>query len=978
MLDRQVLQIGPSPERGSEVAPFSAHASAQNLVVLGDPGSGKSSLFKASSARDDGRYYTVRDFLNTPSNEVPTGQILWIDALDETRSGRSDQSTVDQLTRKLALIRPKAIRLSCRVADWLDQTDLAALQPYFAKSGAATVVRLLALTKSEQMSVLASSCYDDAERFVEEAIRRQLGPLLENPHTLLLLAKVVRRGNWPLSQTELFDRAVLLLLDEQNALHAEKDLGPGRFTAKGLLHAAGALCALRLLSDCQGFSLAARSDEDNIACYKEIELSPREELYAALSRRAFVSVGQGTVDYTHRTIAEFLAARYLVRQLSSGFPLRRLFVLLGIQERPPTALRGLFAWLATLSTDPAPLMDYDPVGVLLYGDVSNWSSASRLRLVHVLARHSKQDPWFLSSRHLPDNARALADPALTEEYQRLLTSSESTFSLRLFVILLQKSGRILPGFVEIFKGLVEDSKAYYALRLTALEALHEGDGASQYALLAAYAYLGRSEDDLRLRSASLRAYLGDGLSATDFIQFWSDLEASEEQLPAGITIGLLDHVDPSLAKVILKQLQSGASSSLPVRGGRRGTREASRLYEKLLAIALPETTDSQQAYEWFKFYLRRAARPDQDGALDKAFKSSPDLGRQLLRAALARADFCAVHETSWVRFIHAMRSRLSLDEIIYEMLQAVGVASGERRYLIYRAVLDESLGLGDKEAYKSAEFSALAQEDSVLGAVRDAWLAQRNQMPGFISQSAQENAQQIEAWRVRTQARFEHHAAAIRSASDLDLLEEASEIYFWQERPQSPVVPSAPQSRLRWALGEQGLASVLEGFDSLIKKRFPPELSELLEAYYERRSTPWSALLAALDVYREQCGDISELPDPLLASALLIEAIFPVYLNKRSSVDRWCHRWVDELTEAKPNLAVDTYLAFLVNELGQCNQHPRILMEIGHPALIGEYRGEALSRFFGELPAAQFWCSQAGLALGTGRWRVVQVTGPCR
>ncbi|WP_372358816.1 hypothetical protein [Xanthomonas sp. NCPPB 4037] len=196
------------------------------------------------------------------------------------------------------------------------------------------------------------------------------------------------------------------------------------------------------------------------------------------------------MDYTHRTIAEFLAARYLVRQLSSGFSLGRLLALLGIEERPPTALRGLFAWLVTLVADPTPLMDYDPVGVLLYGDVSNWSSANRLRLVHALASHSKQDPWFLSRRHLPDTAKALADSALTGQYQHLLTSSESSLSLRLFVLSLQKGGRILPGFTAILKALVRDVKAHYALRVLAMEVLHEGDDASRHALLAAYSHLG--------------------------------------------------------------------------------------------------------------------------------------------------------------------------------------------------------------------------------------------------------------------------------------------------------------------------------------------------------------------------------------------------------------------------------------------------------------------------------------------------------
>ncbi|WP_372358815.1 hypothetical protein [Xanthomonas sp. NCPPB 4037] len=219
--------------------------------------------------------------------------------------------------------------------------------------------------------------------------------------------------------------------------------------------------------------------------------------------------------------------------------------------------------------------------------------------------------------------------------------------------------------------------------------------------------LGSSEDDLRLRSACLHAHLGDGLDAKDFIAFWDDLESYEEQLPIGITIGLLDHVDSSVAKAILEQIQGRAIPNSSVFASRRGPREASRLYEQLVAVTLPVTTDPQQAYDWFKSYMRRAQSHGQAGALDKAFKAFPDLGRKLLCAALTYADFSSTSDTSWVRFIHAMRSWLDPDDTLNEMLQAVCVASGERRSLIYKAALNESLRLGDKAAEQSAEFSAL-------------------------------------------------------------------------------------------------------------------------------------------------------------------------------------------------------------------------------------------------------------------------------
>ncbi|KGR56425.1 hypothetical protein NX79_21395 [Xanthomonas vasicola] len=82
----------------------------------------------------------------------------------------------------------------------------------------------------------------------------------------------------------------------------------------------------------------------------------------------------------------------------------------------------------------------------------------------------------------------------------------------------------------------------------------------------------------------------------------------------------------------------------------------------------------------------------------------------------------------------------------------------------------------------------------------------------------------------------------------------------------------------------------------------------------------------------------------------MIEAIFPVYVHTKSSVDQWRHVWVDEVIEAKPVLAADTYLAFLANELAQHSLHPHCLMALGHPTLVGNHRGRGLVQLLHSYP----------------------------
>jgi hypothetical protein len=68
----------------------------------------------------------VRAFLVTPNTRFDG--VLFIDGLDEKRAGRSDRDTVDALVAKLFAVGPHKVRISCRVADWLGDSDLAALR----------------------------------------------------------------------------------------------------------------------------------------------------------------------------------------------------------------------------------------------------------------------------------------------------------------------------------------------------------------------------------------------------------------------------------------------------------------------------------------------------------------------------------------------------------------------------------------------------------------------------------------------------------------------------------------------------------------------------------------------------------------------------------------------------------------------------------------------------------------------------------
>jgi MoxR-like ATPase len=84
-MDRIVRQIHPEerqPDRNADRR-LSEFLAQSNIVLLGDPGAGKSHTFRELAAACGGRYLTARAFLTLPVRN--TGEILFIDGLDERR-----------------------------------------------------------------------------------------------------------------------------------------------------------------------------------------------------------------------------------------------------------------------------------------------------------------------------------------------------------------------------------------------------------------------------------------------------------------------------------------------------------------------------------------------------------------------------------------------------------------------------------------------------------------------------------------------------------------------------------------------------------------------------------------------------------------------------------------------------------------------------------------------------------------------------
>ena len=199
--------------------------SSPAYVLLGDPGSGKSTEFgqEYRELAEEAELVTARDFLTLDLDSHPEwrGKTLFIDGLDEVRAGQADARTpFDQIRARLDRLGKPKFRISCREADWFGGNDRAKLSMVSQDSKVRTL-RLNPLTGQDVEAILdGHPGINDAQEFMMEARKRGIEGMLHNPQTLGLLAdSVAQDGGWPESRLEIFEKACRQMAGEQNQEH---------------------------------------------------------------------------------------------------------------------------------------------------------------------------------------------------------------------------------------------------------------------------------------------------------------------------------------------------------------------------------------------------------------------------------------------------------------------------------------------------------------------------------------------------------------------------------------------------------------------------------------------------------------------------------------------------------------------------------------------------------------------------------------
>lgn len=390
-------RVAPMDGTGSRSAPLAEFRSTRAYVLLGNPGAGKTEALRAErEAHADGEFVTARRFLRRGVDRLSAweGKALFIDGLDEVRAGSSDpRRQLDEILERLERLGSPHFRLSCRGADWLGGNDLREI---VAEAGYADlrVLHIEALTPEDVRAILLDLEEPDVAGFLTRARARGLEGLLDNPQSLRMLVAATRDGEWPGDWRGTLALACRKLARERNDQHRAADRGHN-MPVERILTAAEQLSALILLSDRDHVSPDPTNHSD---CLDPDDITGADSaaLTRAVKSNLFEGRGDGRFSPVHHQVSEFLAARFLHDLIESGLPARRVLALMtGHDGIVVTGLRGLAAWLAVF--DPASrsaLVETDPVGVALYGDVSGFRGDEMERLLRAFAKRAdKIRPW---------------------------------------------------------------------------------------------------------------------------------------------------------------------------------------------------------------------------------------------------------------------------------------------------------------------------------------------------------------------------------------------------------------------------------------------------------------------------------------------------------------------------------------------------------------------------------------------------------
>ncbi|MCL4305866.1 hypothetical protein KJZ99_08110 [bacterium] len=501
----------------------------QCLIMLGDPGVGKSTEWKRSIAMkqpegarvvpidleihtsDDalyGKVFGPRAELTT-ANDQPI--YMFFDSVDTAKDGVLLSIIEELRTRDRSNIK---LRIACRSARW-NPAWTEQLQSLFGEK--ATAVMELSALNRRSVAMACAAFGVSSDDFIQVALKKDLVPLATRPVTLLnfLLPLYKRSGEFPNSLAELYrDGCKFLCSKEHHNLTA-----PG-YEADDpieLVRSASRIAAVSLLTDIRTFHPGSHKPNYDVVCLGLDDFMAqgltKGSFTQAIDTGLFTKVGDYT-GWAHSTFAEYLAAEFL-----KDLPENQLRDILQHPDgKLIPQLHGLAAWLVNLKPEFCRfVLATEPV-VLMLADLPILDQQTREKLVDAVLDGYRNRDFRPYGSEADQHAHKLNHSNIAGQLDRYITNEGEDARVRIAAIRMAQSCKVK----QIGKPLVAVSlnqSELHEIRIAAINAAVECADSEELRTLLLIARSESGEDPYDdLKASALEAMWPTCLTAKELFE----------------------------------------------------------------------------------------------------------------------------------------------------------------------------------------------------------------------------------------------------------------------------------------------------------------------------------------------------------------------------------------------------------------------------------------------------------------------------
>ncbi len=420
---------------------------------------GKTELMKVLGKSEKGTFFQAVSFLRQRSDSIPAKSLLIIDGLDEVAAMEKGDPLHNVLKKLIDCGCPPFI-ISCRTAEWRGATARLDIENNYHTP---KELRLQPLSQDQAVQILANDVgQQEATKTIDSLSSNGLTALFENPLNLIFVATVLRkRKHLPQTKFDLLKEAVSEMGQEHNNHQCHSVLS--KHSDEEVLDAAGCIMATMLITGKERVTKEHNS-EGTLHLREISDLVGFQFAEAVIRSRLF----RGDIDTKsessiffyplHRTVAEFLGARWLAREIEQTSNPRqvaqRLLGLLSAEGGFPASLRGLLAWLPKFSPEQLgpKVIAQDPYCVLYYGDSNYISEDQAKQIICGLKQLARFNPHFIFDWWDMKSLKGLVHVELADDIRSIVMDAKERSNLRVFFLKAVKGERI----AELMKNDLRD------------------------------------------------------------------------------------------------------------------------------------------------------------------------------------------------------------------------------------------------------------------------------------------------------------------------------------------------------------------------------------------------------------------------------------------------------------------------------------------------------------------------------------------